>query len=58
MRGATKASRQQRRGATQPVYWPGLEVPGTTGVTYCQLIQWIFAVMLLSMIAYVIFGLK
>ena len=39
-----------------PHYWPADRVP-VLGVSYCHLIQGIFAVILLSFIGYIIFGL-
>ena len=40
-----------------PVYWPGERVP-LLPITYCQLVQGIFGVLMVGMMGYVIFGLK
>ena len=50
-------SNKQRKRPEEFHYWPADRVP-LLPISYCQLIQGIFAVLMLSSIGYVVFGLK
>jgi hypothetical protein len=49
--------RKREQGPNVLRYWPADRVPYTP-FSYCQVIQWVFAAMFLSILSYIIFFLK